>query len=453
MTPESDVPSAASFTTGGSTTGRVTAADEVAQICSDLIRIDTSNPGDNSGPGERRAAEHVAALLAEVGAEPEVLESHPGRASVVARVAGQDRERPALLIHGHLDVVPANADDWQRHPFSGEVHDGCIWGRGAVDMKDMDAMILAVVRQRLREGRRPARDLVLAFPADEEAGGRYGAHWLVDNHADLFEGCTEAIGEVGGFSVTFGGRRYYLLQTAEKGIAWMRLTTHGRAGHGSMLNPDNAVTELAEAVATLGRHEWPERLIPTTRASLEAVCAALGVDFDIDELRQFIGKVGPVSRIIGATIRNTVNPTGLSAGYKVNVVPQTASAEVDGRFLPGYEEEFFAEIDRLLGPNVEREFIHHDIAVETTFDGDLCDAMVASVQAEDPGAPVLPYCLSGGTDAKSFSTLGMRCFGFAPLQLPADLDFSGMFHGVDERVPVDALTFGTRVLDKFLDLC
>jgi acetylornithine deacetylase/succinyl-diaminopimelate desuccinylase-like protein len=430
-----------------------TAEDEVAGICSDLIRIDTTNPGDNSGPGERLAAEHVAGLLAEVGVEPEILESHPGRASVVARVAGEDRERPALLIHGHLDVVPADPDDWQRHPFSGDLHDGCVWGRGAVDMKDMDAMVLAVVRQRLREGRRPTRDLVLVFPADEEAGGRYGAHWLVDNHADLFEGCSEAIGEVGGFSVTFGGRRHYLLQTAEKGMAWMRLTARGRAGHGSMLNPDNAVTELAEAVATIGRHEWPERLIPTTRAFLESACASLGVDFDPHGWRHSIAKLGPITRIIGATLRNTVNPTGLAAGYKVNVVPQTATAELDGRFLPGYEDEFLAEIDRLLGPNVELEFIHRDIAVETTFDGDLCEAMVGAVRAEDPGASVIPYCLSGGTDAKSFSPLGIRCFGFTPLQLPEDLDFSGMFHGIDERVPVDALAFGTRVLDKFLDLC
>jgi acetylornithine deacetylase/succinyl-diaminopimelate desuccinylase-like protein len=430
-----------------------TAADEVAGICSDLIRIDTTNPGDNSGPGERLAAEHVAALLAEVGVEPDIFESAPGRASVVARVAGEDPSRPALLIHGHLDVVPADSADWQRHPFSGELHDGCVWGRGAVDMKDMDAMILAVIRQRMREGRRPARDVVLAFPADEEAGGSYGARWLVDNHPHLFEDCSEAIGEVGGFSVTVAGQRYYLLQTAEKGMAWLRLTARGRAGHGSMLNPDNAVTELAETVAALGRHEWPERLIPTTQAFLEAACAALGVDFDMNELRRSIDSLGSISRIIGATLRNTVNPTGLSAGYKVNVIPQTASAEVDGRFLPGYEEEFFAEIDRLLGPHVEREFIHHDIAVETTFDGALCEAMVGAVHAEDPEASVLPYCLSGGTDAKSFSTLGIRCFGFAPLRLPPDLDFSGMFHGVDERVPVDALAFGTRVLDKFLDLC
>jgi acetylornithine deacetylase/succinyl-diaminopimelate desuccinylase-like protein len=434
-------------------TASPTAEDEVAGICSDLIRIDTTNPGDNSGPGERQAAEHVAALLAEAGAEPEIFESHPGRASVVARIAGEDRDRPALLMHGHLDVVPANADDWQRHPFSGDVHDGCVWGRGAVDMKDMDAMMLAVIRQRMREGRRPARDVVLAFPADEEAGGSYGARWLVDNHPALFEGCTEAISEVGGFSLTLGGKRMYVVQTAEKGVAWLRLTASGTAGHGSMVNPDNAVTELAETVATIGRHDWPERLIPATRAFLEAACAALGVDFDPTQPGQSIAKLGPIRRVIGATLRNTVNPTVLAAGYKVNVVPQSASADVDGRFLPGYEEEFLAELDKLLGPHVRREFIQHDIAVETTFDGDLCAAMVDALQAEEPGASVIPYCLSGGTDAKSFSRLGMRCFGFVPLRLPADLDFSGMFHGVDERVPIDALAFGVRVLDKFLDLC
>jgi acetylornithine deacetylase/succinyl-diaminopimelate desuccinylase-like protein len=430
-----------------------TAEEEVAGLCADLIRFDTSNPGDNSGPGERAAAEYVAALLAEAGIEPTVLESHAKRASVVARIPGEDPGRPALLMHGHLDVVPADAADWQRHPFSGDLHDGCVWGRGAVDMKDMDAMILAVARQRMREGRRPPRDVVLAFLADEEAGGSYGARWLVDNHPHLFEGCTEAISEVGGFSVTLGGKRLYLLQTAEKGMAWMRLTARGTAGHGSMLNQDNAVTEVAEAVARLGRHDWPQRLIPATRAFLEAACSALGVDFIPNDLRPALSKIGPISRLIGATLQNTVNPTGLKAGYKVNVIPQTATADIDGRFLPGYEDEFFAEVDRLLGPGVEREFIHRDIAVQTTFDGDLCAAMTGALQAEDPEATAVPYCLSGGTDAKSFSRLGIRGFGFAPLRLPADLDFSGMFHGVDERVPVDALAFGVRVLDKFLDLC
>jgi len=430
-----------------------TAQDEVAALCSDLIRIDTTNPGDHSGPGERQAAEHVATLLADAGLDPVLLESHPGRASVVARISGTDPARPGLIIHGHLDVVPADAADWRVHPFSGELQDGCIWGRGAVDMKDMDAMILAVVRQRLREGRRPPRDVVLVFPADEEAGGTHGARWLVDNHPDLFDGVTEAIGEVGGFSATIGGRRIYPIQTAEKGMAWMRLTARGTAGHGSMLQPDNAVTEIAETVARIGRHQWPVRLTPSVQAFLAEAAAALGIEFTPDSADEVLAKLGPIIRMVGATLTNTINPTILAAGYKINVVPQAASADLDGRFLPGYEDEFFAEVDGLLGPGVRREFIHHGVALETTFDGDLCAAMTAALLAEDGDARIVPYCLSGGTDAKSFSRLGIRCFGFTPLRLPADLDFSGMFHGVDERVPVEALRFGVRVLDRFLDNC
>ncbi|MDR2988100.1 MAG: M20/M25/M40 family metallo-hydrolase [Nocardiopsaceae bacterium] len=431
----------------------ITAQQEVAGLASDLIRIDTTNIGDDSGPGERKAAEHVAGLLAEVGLEPTLLESRKNRASVVTRVEGADPSRPALLIHGHLDVVPFDAEDWQVHPLSGEVSDGCVWGRGAVDMKDMDAMMLAVVRQRLREGRKPPRDIVLAFLADEEAGGNHGAGWLVDNHPGLFEGVTEAIGEVGGFSTVLGGQRLYLLQTAEKGMAWMRLLARGRAGHGSMTNPDNAVTEVADAVARIGRHDWPVRLTPSVTHFLRAACEALGVSFSENEPAAVLAKIGPIARMIGATLTNTANPTMLNAGYKVNVIPQTASAQIDGRFLPGHEQEFFAEIDELLGPNLQREFVNNSIAMETTFDGALCDAMTSALVEADPDARVVPYCLSGGTDAKSFSTLGIRCFGFTPLRLPPDLDFSGLFHGVDERVPVDALEFGTRVLDRFIDLC
>jgi acetylornithine deacetylase/succinyl-diaminopimelate desuccinylase-like protein len=233
----------------------------------------------------------------------------------------------------------------------------------------------------------------------------------------------------------------------------MRLTARGTAGHGSMLQPDNAVTELAEAVARIGRHRWPVRLTPAAQAFLDEAATALGIDPDRADYRDLFAKLGPISRLVGATVTNTANPTVLNAGYKVNVVPQMAVAQVDGRFLPGYEDEFLAEIDDLLGPGVQREFVHHDIAVETTFDGALADAMTAALLGEDPEGRVVPYCLSAGTDAKSFSRLGIRCFGFAPLRLPADLDFAGMFHGVDERVPVDALHFGVRVLDKFLDLC
>ncbi|GGS75084.1 peptidase M20 [Planobispora rosea] len=428
--------------------------DEVVELCRDLIRIDSTNAGDNAGPGERAAAEYVAEKLAEVGLEPQILEPDSRRANVVARIAGEDSSRDALLLHGHLDVVPFHADDWTHHPLSGEIADGCIWGRGAVDMKNMDAMILAVVRQRLSQGRRPPRDIVLAFTADEEAGGTYGAQWLSDKHPDLFEGCTEAIGEVGGFSVSIDdARRLYLIETAEKGIAWMRLTANGRAGHGSMLNAENAVTELAEAVGRIGRYEWPVRLTQTVRTFLTEVSEALNLELDLDDPETTVAKLGPLARMIGATLRNTANPTMLAGGYKVNVIPQTATAHVDGRFLPGYEDEFFETIDELLGPNVAMEFVYHDIAIETGFDGPLVRSMADALVAEDPGALAVPYTLSGGTDLKAFSRLGMRGFGFAPLRLPADLDFSGLFHGVDERVPVDSLQFGVRVLDRFLDGC
>jgi acetylornithine deacetylase/succinyl-diaminopimelate desuccinylase-like protein len=432
----------------------ITAEDEVVDLCRELIQIDTSNYGDESGPGERRAAEYVAAKLAEVDLQPEIFESHPGRANVIVRVPGEDQTRGALLIHGHLDVVPAEKSDWRVDPFSGEIEESCVWGRGAIDMKDMDAMTLAVVRQIAREGRRPPRNLVVAFVADEEAGSGAGARWLVNTRPDLFEGCTEAIGEVGGFSYTISDeRRLYLIQTAEKGMAWLRLIADGTAGHGSMINDDNAVTELTEAVARLGRHRFPIRVTRTVRAFLGELSDALGIALDPNDIETTVAKLAPIARLLGATLRNTANPTMLAAGYKVNVIPGRAEAYVDGRFLPGHEEEFFAELDELLGPQIRREFVNHDIAVETDFSGDLVDAMAAALVAEDPGARAIPYTVSAGTDAKSFSRLGIRCFGFSPLRLPPDLDFAGMFHGVDERVPVDALTFGTRVLDRFLATC
>ena len=428
------------------------AAEEVVDLCRDLLRIDSSNYGDGSGPGERAAAEYVAERLADVGLEPEIVESEPGRTSLMVRLQGEDPSRDALLLHGHLDVVPANAADWRVDPFSGEIRDGCVWGRGAVDMKDMDAMILSVVRSRVREGRKPPRDVVVLFLADEEAGGRFGGHWLVEKKRDWFDGCTEAVGEVGGFSLTTPAGRLYLVETAEKGIAWLKLTARGRAGHGSMVNDDNAVTLLAEAVAAIGRHRFPVRLTKTVRRLLDELADAYGIDVDPDNPAALLDRLGSLAIIVGATLRNSAQPTMLQAGYKHNVIPGDAAAYIDGRFLPGYEDEFLAQIDALLPPGVTREHIVRDIALETDFEGHLVDAMAAAITEHDPGARVVPYCLSGGTDAKAFSLLGIRGFGFAPLQLPPDLDFAGMFHGVDERVPVDGLRFGARVLDRFLDL-
>lgn len=428
--------------------------DEVVEICRDLIRFESVNDGTGRGKGEREAAEYVAGKLSEVGLEPEVFESAPGRASVVARVEGEDRSRDALLIHGHLDVVPAEPKEWTYDPFAAEVADGCVWGRGAVDMLDMDAMVLATFRDRLRTGRKPPRDVVLAFVADEEAGGTYGASWLVDNKPALFEGCTEGISEVGGFSLSVDDDvRLYMIETAQKGMGWLKLTAEGKAGHGSMLSTDNAVTRLCEAVARLGKHEFPMHLTKTVRRFLAEVSDAYGVELDPNDLEQVYSVLGPMARIVGATLRNTANPTMLDAGYKHNVIPGKASAMVDGRFLPGFEDDWERELDEVLGAGITREYVHYDIALETEFEGALVEAMVASLKAEDPGARPVPYALSGGTDAKSFSRLGIRGFGFAPLRLPKDLDFSGMFHGVDERVPLESLQFGVRVLDRFLDAC
>lgn len=432
------------------------AEEEVVDLTSELIRIDTTNTGDpETLVGERAAAEYVASKLSEVGYEVTYVESGdlPGRGNVIARLPGADRERGGLLVHGHLDVVPADASEWSVHPFSGAVHDGYLWGRGAVDMKDMLGMSLAVARRFKRDGITPPRDIVFAFLADEEAGGLQGAQWLADHRPELFEGCTEAISEVGGFSVTLGdGVRAYLVQTAEKGIRWLKLRARGRAGHGSMVHEDNAVTALSEAVARLGRHRFPLVLNDSVREFLDGVSELTGWEFPEDDLDGSVAKLGNLSRIVGATLRDTANPTMFHGGYKSNVIPSSAEAAVDCRILPGREEAFERELAEIVGPDIERDWVGLP-PVETRFAGRIVEVMTESLVAEDPAAKTLPYMLSGGTDAKSFSRLGMNCFGFVPLRLPPDLDFSALFHGVDERVPVDALRFGTRVLDRFLRNC
>ncbi|MGA5466572.1 M20/M25/M40 family metallo-hydrolase [Mycobacterium sp. NPDC050041] len=438
------------------------ASHEVVELVSALIRFDTSNTGDPATTkGEEECARWVAQELEEVGYETEYVEAGaPGRGNVFARLPGADPSRGALMIHGHLDVVPAEPADWSVHPFSGAIEDGYVWGRGAVDMKDMCGMMIAVARHFKRAGIVPPRDLVFAFVSDEEHGGTYGAQWLIQHRPDLFAGVTEAVGEVGGFSLTVprrdgGERRLYLIETAEKGLSWMRLSARARAGHGSMVHDDNAVTLIAEAVARLGRHRFPLVLTDTVEQFLSAVAEETGYTFDVDspDLEGSIAKLGGIARIVGATLRDTANPTMLKAGYKANVIPATAEAVVDCRVLPGRKEAFEREVDELIGPHVTRTWERDLDSYETSFDGDLVDAMNAALLTLDPDARTVPYMLSGGTDAKAFAKLGIRCFGFAPLRLPPDLDFSALFHGVDERVPVDALEFGARVLEHFLEHC
>ncbi|MEU0557784.1 M20/M25/M40 family metallo-hydrolase [Dactylosporangium maewongense] len=429
--------------------------DEVVALASELIRFDTTNTGSPDGTGgERLAAEYVAERLEDVGYETTYVESGaPGRGNVFARLPGSDPSRGALMVHSHLDVVPADASEWSVHPFSGEVSGGYVWGRGAVDMKHLAAMSLAVARRFRRDGVVPPRDIVFAYLADEEAGGVHGAGWLVTHRPDLFDGVTEAVSEVGGFSLTVAdGVRAYLVETAEKGVGWLRLSTRGTPGHGSLLHTDNAVSRLAAAVARLDAHEFPLVLTPPVRDFLAGVSELTGVPFSEDDPAAVLGRLGSVARMIGASLRDTANVTMFTAGYKDNVVPSTASAIFDCRMLPGREEAFLSEVDAVVGPGVSREWKSMP-PVQTTFDGTLVDAMTAALVAEDPDARLLPYMLSAGTDAKSFQRLGIRNLGFAPLRLPPDLDFTALFHGIDERVPVDGLLFGTRVLDRFLRMC
>ena len=429
---------------------------EVAQLTQELIRIDSSNWGDSPETvGEAEAADYCAERLREVGLDPEVIvTTSDSRRAVHVRIPGTDAAAGALLLHGHIDVVPAMAADWSRPPFAAELADGFIWGRGAVDMKDMDAMILAVIRSWARAGVRPRRDVVVLFLPDEEAGSVHGAHWLVEHRPELFAGVTEAVGEVGGFSVTVrDDLRLYPIQTAEKGIRWLRLRAKDRAGHGSMIHQDNAVTALCEAVAKVGRHNWPIRRTKTVDRFLAGLSEAYGVDLsdgDIDQVRE---RLGTLAFLVGATLQNTANPTMLQAGYKHNVIPGEATASIDGRVLPGYEDEFDATIREIVGDGIIIESVNSDIALEAPFDTATVDLMASVLRHEDPYALPVPYMISGGTDAKAFARLGVDCYGFSPLQMPADLDYWRLFHGVDERVPVDGLKFGVRVLDRFLRAC
>ncbi len=428
---------------------------DVVAIAQDLMRIDTSNFGDDTGPGEREAAEYVATFLSNLGLEPEIRESAPGRTSVTALWEGLNRDRAPLVVHGHLDVVPAFPHEWQHPPFAAELADGMIWGRGAVDMKGTNAIYLSVVASMIAAGAKPARDIVLAFFADEENGGGLGAGFMIREHRDDFRGASEAISEVGGFSTTINGKRAYMLQTAEKGIQWLRLVSAGTAGHGSLVHDDNAVTHLAAAVTRIGKYAWPLDVTPTVERLLRGVADLTGETYapEPEIVDRLISALGPVSRFVEATVRNTSNPTQLDGGYKSNVIPDQATAVIDTRYLPGQQEEVLRTVERLAGPNVKVEQIIVDIAVEQPFDTAIVDRMISALDAEDPGAPVLPYALMGGTDNKSMAKIGIAGYGFAPLQLPPDLDFPALFHGVDERVPVDGLRFGVRVMERFLRDC
>ena len=425
--------------------------NEAITLCQEMIRIPSVNHGEGQGD-EKAMAEYVASKLAEVGIKSELIETAPNRVNVVAKVEGADQSRPGLVLHGHIDVVPVNAADWSVDPFSGVIKDGFIWGRGAVDMKDMDAMILATVRMWQRIGYKPPRNILLVFFADEEAGSNYGSRWLVKHRPEIFDGYSEAVSEVGGFSVTITGEhRLYLIEAAQKGIQWMKLTAKGTAGHGSFINRNNAVTKVADAVARIGAYEWPQLETKTSNVFFRKIAELTGNKYDPKNVKPLLHHLGDAVKMLGATISNTANPTMLEAGYKVNVIPQSASAMVDGRFLPGHENQLQETIKKLAGDEIEIEILTRDIALEVEFAGPLVKAMCDAISGEDSAGIPVPYLMSGGTDNKALHDLGIVGYGFSPLKLPKDLDFFALFHGVDERVPIDGLKFGVRVLYEFLE--
>lgn len=435
------------------TTEMTALEDDCIQILQELIRIPSVNYGEGKGD-EEAIARYVVNKLAEVGITSELIETGPKRFNVVTRIPGRDTSRPGLVVHGHLDVVPANATDWSFDPFCGDIKDGYVLGRGAVDMKDGDAMFLSIVRAWARTGFVPPRNILLIFFADEEAGSTFGSHWLVENRPELFAGYSEAISEVGGFSVTItGGYRLYFIETAEKGIQWMEITARGTAGHGSFVNDDNAITKLARIVARIGSHVWPLRETATGAKFFGKIAELTGESYDPAHSAQLLKHIGPAARMLGTSIKNSANPTMLTAGYKANVIPGTATAVVDGRFLPGFEHELEETMRQLVGGEAEISVQVRDKALEVDFSGPLVDAMSAAILSQDPEGIPVPYLMSGGTDNKALSDLGIVGYGFMPVRLPAELDFFALFHGVDERIPVDGVKFGVRALVHFFENC
>ncbi|MCD2168566.1 M20/M25/M40 family metallo-hydrolase [Microbacterium sp. JC 701] len=422
---------------------------EALEFIRALIRIDSVNTGDAAtiGDGETRAALFVKQRLDEVGYETVLVEPRPGRASVVARLAGSDPDAGALVAHAHLDVVPVDADDWTHPPFGAEIHDGLLYGRGAVDMKDFAGMLLAIARALRRDGIVPRRDLIFAFFADEEAGGVWGARWLVENRPELFAGATEAISEVGGFSIPLpDDRRAYLVATAEKGVTVATLTARGAAAHGSRPTADNAVVRLARAVAAVGAHRFPVVRTATLERFLEVYGRASGEPLDGDDL----SRLGFSASVIDAGARNTVSPTVLTAGGKINVIPASASATLDVRVVPGQADALRDELAAVVGDDIEIAWSRYIPAIEAPAEGRLMDVLQHAVTAEDPDGTVVPYLLPASTDNKHLSRLGIRGYGFVPLRVPADFDVFGQFHTADECVPVEALFFGTRVTARIL---
>ena len=421
---------------------------DVVELCRDLIRIDTSNPGAT----EQEAAQYVMGALDGAGLDYRVVEPAAGRVNVVSILQGQERSLPKLALHGHLDVVPADPAGWTHPPFAADMAGGMVYGRGAVDMKGFVAMMLAVQLELARSRRRPRRDLVVCYLADEETGSELGARWLVEKQPELLAGVAEALGEVGGFSVALpGGGRAYTIQTAERGSLWFSIRVPGVAGHAALSDATNPVRRLGSLIERVGGIQVEEEPHEAFRQlCLRVADLTGGPEHNPERLLEPLGAFGRMA-LMGR--RTTFVPTQTLAGRapNYNVVPAVAELGVDCRYLPGGRERALRALESVLDPDMSYEMPANTLEAEAPVEGPLVDAALAAISEHDADCRgLLPYVMPAGTDAAALHTLGIRCYGFSPLPLPDGFDYPAMFHAVDERVPVESLRQGKEILETLV---
>jgi acetylornithine deacetylase/succinyl-diaminopimelate desuccinylase-like protein len=427
--------------------------DRPVELLQRLLRFDTSNPPGN----ERACIEWIKGLLEEIGCEVRLIAQEPERPNLIARIAGRG-ESPPLLLQGHVDVVAARGE-WQHGPFDGDLADGYVWGRGALDMKGGVAMLLAAFMRAKASGAQTPGDVILCLLSDEEAGSPLGAEFLVREHAELFDGVRYSIGEFGGFTIDVAGRRFYPIMVAEKQVCWTHATLRGPAGHGSMPVRDGAMGKLGRLLRALDRRRLPVHVTPVARSMVKEIAAdvpaALALPLNgllvpalTDRLLDLFGERGA---LFDPLLHNTASVTIVHGGEKVNVIPDAVSFELDGRLLPGFgPEQLFDELRALAGVEPEFEVIRHDpVAAEP--DLALFDTLASTLRELDPSAKPIPMLLPGITDGRFFSRLGIQTYGFLPMQLPAELPFMRLIHAENERLPVDAVEFGTHAIERVLE--
>ena len=424
-----------------------------AELLQNLIRFDTTNPPGN----EAACIAYVEALLAQAGFETRLLARDRNRPNLVARLAGRG-DAPALLLQGHVDVVTTEHQEWQHPPFAGELVDGYVWGRGALDMKGGVAMMLAAAMRAKAEGLDLPGDIVLAILADEEAGGAYGAKFLVENHADLFQGIRYAIGEMGGYSLYLGGRKFYPIMVAEKKVCWMKATLRGPGGHGSIPISGGAMAKLARMLDTLDKNRLPVKITPVVREMVQAMAAALPDPtassmhalLDPATTDAALAELGPAGRIFQPIVRNTVNATIVHGGEKINVIPGEIVVQMDGRLLPGdTSNDMIAQLRDLIGNEPELELIDYD-PFNAEPDMSMFDTLSGILRETDPDAVPVPFLLSGFTDGRHFARLGIQTYGFLPMDLPQGFNSTQTIHAADERIPAEAVEFGANAIYKLL---